>query len=694
MRQNNNMKKRREEKIKYIKNEKIDQRTKIILTITLILFICIFIRIIYLNIFMGNYYKMKLNNEKEIYAYGDSAPRGRILDRNGNVLVDNKAVKTIYYQKQNNISQEEEINLAYEMMKILKLNYNKLTKRNKKEFYILINEEETNNLITKKEYEDLENRKIKEEDIYELKIKRITNKMLNKMTKEDNKAAYLYFLMNKGYSYDEKEIKTEKVTDREYAFFIENKNNLKGFYGKLEWERVYPYGKTLRTILGNVSSKEVGIPEEEKDYYLEKGYNLNDRVGISGLEKQYEELLKGEKAIYKIGDNNQKKIIKEAKKGTDIMLTIDIELQKKIDNMLKEELIKSKQEINTKYFNRSYIVIQNPTTGEIMSITGKEIEKKNNKYISYDTPEGAILLAVTPGSVVKGASMAVGYKTKVINIGTYMEDSCIKLYNLPQKCSWKTLGYINDLTALAQSSNVYQYKIAMKVGGFNYSYGKKLKIDEKAFTTYRKIFYQFGLGSKTGIDYPREEDGYKSNNKAGDLLINFAIGQYDTYTPIQLSQYISTIANGGKRYKMRFLKAVLDDKGKVLYEIKPTVLNELDIERKHIDRIKKGLNLVMTNGTGYGYMEKAPNPSGKTGTSESFIDTNNDGIIDKETISNNFVGYAPSNKPVMSVAASFPDIQYPASSKYKSYANQRIVSKTTEIFFSLYDKKGIKINKN
>ena len=288
----------------------------------------------------------------------------------------------------------------------------------------------------------------------------------------------------------------------------------------------------------------------------------------------------------------------------------------------------------------------------------------------------------------------VGYTTGAIDIGTHMVDSCIGLYNLPEKCSWKTLGYINDIEALAYSSNVYQYKIAMKVGGFDYAYGKKLKIDEKAFDTYRNMFYRFGLGVKTGIDYPKEEDGYKSEARAGDLLINYAIGQYDTYTTLQLSQYISTIANKGTRYKTRFLKAVLEDDGKILYEIKPTALNTLGVKQKYINRVRKGLRAVTTYGTGVGYMDDAPSPSGKTGTSESFIYLDDDGIIDAESITNNLVGYAPSKKPVMSIAASFPDIQNPKTGEYKSYVNQTVVSKATSIFFSLYDENGKKIKKS
>lgn len=686
-------KKQKAKKTLYLKDE-TKTRTYIILSFTLAFFACLILRILYLNVFMGNYYSMKLNNEKDAFVYGESVARGRILDRNGKVLVDNKAIKSIYYKKPDNVTVEDEINIAYSISSILNLDYDKLTTRNQKEFYILINKEDADKLITEEEYELLENRKLTEDDIYELKIKRITTKALKTMDEEDKRAAYIYYLMNKGYYYEEKEIKIENVSDKEYAYFSENSQKLKGFNTKLEWERVYPYGDTLETILGSISSKETGIPAEESEEYLDKGYSLNDRVGISGLEKQYEELLKGEKAVYKVEDDNSLTLVKEGKKGTDIMLSIDIDLQRKIDNMLEVELKRAKNEANTEFFNTSYVVIQNPTTGEIMSISGKKIVKENGAYKAYDIPENAILTTVTPGSVVKGASIMVGYTTKVIDIGTVMEDVCIKLYNLPEKCSWQTLGTINDLEALEWSSNVYQYKIAMKVGGFDYAYGKELKIDEKAFDIYRNMFYRFGLGVKTGIDYPKEEDGYKSTNRAGDLLINYSIGQYDTYTPLQLSQYVSTIANGGTRYKTRFLKAVLDSKGEVLYDIKPVALNKLNVEKKYINRVRQGFKMVMSSGTGIGYMDKAPSPAGKTGTSESFIDLDGDGVIDAESITNNFVGYAPSTNPVMSLTASFPDIQNPNSGDYKSYANQIIVSRATEIFFDLYNEKGIRIKKS
>ena len=660
-----------------------DFRIFVILFLLVLSFFVILFRVFYLNIYMGNYYKMKLNNEKDTYVYGSTAPRGKILDRNGNVLVGNKAVMSIYYKKSKSVSSDDEVLIAYKMSKLIDVDYSNLRVRNLKEFYILVNYDDADKLISDEEVQMFNERKLSEDDIYELKIKRISDDSLSKMTKADRKAAYLYYLMNRGYYYDEKLIK-EGITSKEYAFYSEG-DDLNGFYSKLKWERVYPYGDTLRSIFGDVSSDEAGIPSDDLDEYLKKGYFLNDRVGISGLEKQYDDILRGDREVYKIVDD-EKVVVQEGKKGNDIMLNIDIRLQVKIDKILKKELLRAKGDANTRYFNSAYLVIQDPRDGEIMAISGKKLVFKNGSYKAFDYPEGVMLTTVTPGSVVKGASMMVGYDQGVIDIGTVMEDSCIGLFNLPLKCSWKRLGYINDLEALQYSSNVYQYKIAMKVGGFDYSYGKRLVIKSGAFNIYRNMFYRFGLGVSTGIDFPVYEVGYRSDNKAGDLLINYAIGQYDTYTPIQLSQYVSTIANGGKRVKPRFLKAVLSD-GKVLYETRSEVLNRLEIRKKYIDRVRKGFRLVIKSGTGVGYMDSAPYASGKTGTSESFLDTDGDGVIDKATITNNFVGYAPSDEAVMSIAGSFPDIQYPASSEYKSSANQRIISLCTKAFFDIYKDK-------
>ena len=664
-------------------------RILIIKIFLIISFLIIVLRILYLNIYMGSYYKMKLNNESDITYYGESTPRGRILDRNGKVLVDNKVVRSIVYKKPNNISYLDEIKSAYKIANIIDIDYNNIKDRNKREFYILIKGDETNKLITDKEYKLLENRKIDENDIYELKIKRIKDSDIKKMKKDDIKAAYIYYLMNKGYFYSTKVIKSN-VTSSEFLYFNQNKDKLNGFKGELLWDRYYPYKDKLKSIFGSISSYESGIPKEDFKKYLKDGYKLNDRVGISGLEKEYESILRGKKDKYKILKDGKRVLIEKGEKGKDIKLSLDIDLESEIDDMLESELKKAKNEINTDYFNKIYLVLGNPNNGEIYSVNGKEIVLKKGKYKFYDIPESTFLSTITPGSVVKGASIMVGYTTRKIKIGDYAYDNCIYLYNLPPKCSWKPLGYINDLDALAMSSNVYQYKIAMKVGGFNYSPFKKLKINPNSFDTYRNMFYRYGLGVKTGLDFPKEEDGYKSTNRQGDLLINYSIGQYDTYTTMQLFQYISVIANGGNRYKTRFIKEIEDNNK--FKEASPVLLNTLDVKEKYINRVRKGFRKVMTSGTGIGYIDEKYNPSGKTGTSESLVDLNSDGIMDAPSISNNFVGYMPSNKPVLSIAGSFPDISS-KNSNNKSLVNMRTIKNATDIFFKYYNIKGERIKK-
>ena len=114
--------------------------------------------------------------------------------------------------------------------------------------------------------------------------------------------------------------------------------------------------------MGSVSSSTQGIPLDDIDYYS-SDYSLNDRVGISGLEKQYDEVLKGEKAKYKINGNHSISLVSSAKRGDDIVLTIDIELQQAVDEILETEILRAKTEGNTEYYKGSYVVLSDPKTG-------------------------------------------------------------------------------------------------------------------------------------------------------------------------------------------------------------------------------------------------------------------------------------------------------------------------------------------
>lgn len=670
--------------------DEIEQRRLLtILIIIILLFLILFIKIYHVMIIDNKKYSDELEELSYDTVLGSSAPRGRILDRNGNVLVDNIAVKTIYYKKSKSISTKKEIELAYTVSKNLSLDFSKLNNTMKKEFFVEIHPDIAKSKITEKEWAKLEQRKLTSTDIKNMKIERITDDELNSMSDEDNKAAYLYYLMNKGYGYEEKTIKTTDVTDAEYAYISENNAELSGFNTRLDWERVYPYGDTFRTILGKVSTASQGLPVEEKEYYLNQGYSLNDRVGISYLEKEYEKYLRGTKAVYEVVNSNELKLIKEGKRGNDIVLSIDINLQKEVENILSEEVLQTKNEANTKYYDHSSAIIQDPTTGEILAMASKQVV--NGQIV--DNTSSILTSPVTPGSVVKGASILVGYNENKIKIGENMIDECIKIKGTNEKCSSHTLGRIDDITALAKSSNVYQYKTAIRVSGHEYKRGMSLPLAQEAFDKYRKMYHSFGLGVKTEIDLPVESLGYgaKKDTRAGNLL-DFVIGQYETYTPIQLSQYITTIANSGSRLQPHLLKEVreaTDDEtlGKTIYTFETKVLNKVNTKEEYMNRVKEGFNAVINSAGGYGrgYMDTQYNPSGKTGTSQSFIDTNNDGVIDTETITSNFVGYAPSDNPRMSITVTSPNSSQPnTSTNYASLVTMRITKRVTQAFFTIY----------
>ena len=664
--------------------------------IIVIIFLCfgiIGVRLFSLQILSRDEYIVNLERAVEKRVESTSAPRGRIYDRNYNLLVDNVAVKTIYYKKENDITTKEEVELAYKVADLIEVDYSSLTDYRLKNFWYVQNKEDAKKKITDKEWKLNKERKLSDDDIVDLIFERISEEELSKFEDRDKEAAYIYYLMNKGYSYAEKVIKSKDITEKEYAVISENIDVLHGFNTKLDWERVYLYGDTFKSILGSVSSDTQGIPSELAEYYLDNGYSLADRVGISYLEYQYENYLKGTKAIYKVLSDNTYELVSEGKRGNDIVLTIDINLQKYLEEVLTSEVMNAKGEVNTEYYNRSFAVVSDPNTGEILAMGGKQIREREDgsRYIVDYTP-GIVTLPVTPGSIVKGASMLVGYKYGAINIGDTVQDDCIKIKDTPEKCSWKKLGLIDDVDALRMSSNYYQYLIAIKIGNGTYNYNEALKIDTDAFKKYRDMYSSFGLGVKTGIDLPVESLGYTGKSTLPGHLLDFAIGQYDTYTPIQLSQYINTLANGGTRLKPYLLKEVYsqssndeDTFGELIYKTDVKALGKVDVDSKYIDRVKYGFNRTVVDGLGNGYMGYYTNSGGKTGTSQSFIDTDGDNVVDTETITTSFVGYSPADNPKMSIVVVSPDISNSYGNvSYTSPVTKRISAKIVNKYFEIY----------
>lgn len=658
----------------------VNRRLYVLTFFLIFSFIIIIYELTDIQILNNEIYKSKLEDLTITTIKSTSTPRGRIYDRNYNLLVDNVGVKTIYYKRKKGTSTSDQLKIIDLLKNHIDINTDNISKTNLKEYYMVLYPDEVDKKITKKEKEKYNRRELSSKDIEKLKLERITDEELNKI---DKKEAYLYYMMNKGYYYNENIIKTY-ATEEEYAFVASNIDKLNGINVKLEWERKYLYGDTFKTILGNISNSSSGIPKELKKYYLSKGYSLNDKVGVSFLEYQYEDILKGEKAIYKLNDDNSYSLVKDGVRGNDIVLTIDINIQKEVEKILDEEIMNAKvNDLNTSLYDGSHVIVTEPQTGEILAFASKMIINKDGEYKLYDNSPALLTNPVTPGSIVKGASISVGYKEGAIDIGSTFLDECVKIQNTPEKCSWISgIGVVNDVEALAISSNSYQYKTAMKVANANYYYNGPLYVEKEAFDKYRNMFNQYGLGVKTNIDLPVESVGVIGNKYDSGLLLDFAIGQYDTYTPVQIASYISTIASFGNRYQLHLLKEVrnsskTEEIGTLKTKIEPKLINKVDLDQKYIDRIREGFSKVM-NQTGYGYMGNVEGRAGKTGTAESFKDTDDDGQIDKETISRAFVGYAPSDNPKFAITILSPNVKYSETSDYSSPVNFNISKRVAE----------------
>lgn len=630
--------------------------------------------IYYLMVVKHAYYQQVYDEKTSVYVKSLSTPRGRILDIHGNVLVDNVGVKTIVYRKLNNVTTEKELEIAYTLAELLSFKTEASVLELKK-FWLTKNPTEAKALITEEEYQKYEERKLNSNDLYLLKLDRITDSLLDTFSSLDKVAAYVYSLMNKGYYYDAKIIKMD-VLEEEYARVLEEK--IFGVTNEMYFKRDYPYGNTLKSLFGSVGS----VPKEYENEYLSLGYQLDDIVGISYLEKEYDSYLRGEKDTYEVNSDGTLTLVSSGSRGNDLVLSIDMEMQLGIEEIVKEQIKKGKTLPNTEYYNGSYVLVSDTKTGAIKALVGLKVVD-NDVFVQAEAD--TFNSSFTVGSVVKGASMAVGYQNNLIEVGRKVKDACVKLYLVPEKCSYKSLGYVDDITALKTSSNYYQFLLAIKLVGQTYSYNMKMSVTDREFTIYRDVFSQFGLGVKTGIDLPNEVTGIRGNTIAPDLLLNFSIGQYDTYTPIQILQYISTIANNGERMRLSLMDHIENKEGSILLSHTPEVLNTFSLDSTLFDRIKTGLYQVVNLGTGYGYTNVSFKPAGKTGTSETYFDSNQDGVGDVLTITNTYAMYAPYDDPKYSMVVISPNVShYEGKTDYFAYINRYISAAVSDYVFTNY----------
>jgi len=637
--------------------------------VVFILFSILILRLGELQIVFGDDFKREIQRTEDI-TVNNPVPRGKMYDRNGQAIVDNSPLNAITYTKSQNVTQKEMLNTAKKLAKIISMDTSKVPVRDKKDYWLMNNPKEAKAKITKKEWALYKQKKLTDKDIYQLQLDRVTDQQINSIKGENLETLAIYSKFNSGYALTPQIVKNKNVTAEEFASVSENLENLPGVDTTTDWRREYAFGDTLKSILGDVSSSESGIPKEELDKYLARGYSRNDRVGKSYLELKYEDVLHGQKAKVKtVTDKSGKvlstQVVSEGQRGDDLVLTIDMQLQQQVEKIIEEEMLSAKSKPNTGVMDRAFVVVTNPNTGEILSMAGKLIGKDSNgKTVMKDYASGTFTSSYNVGSAVKGATVLTGYQTGAIKPGTIQRDEPLVIKNTPIKKSWKTFGSINDLRALQVSSNVYMWKTVIAMAHGKYVPHGTLNMETaKTFNTMRQSFSEFGLGTRTGIDLPNEMNGFQGTENIPGKLLDFAIGQYDTYTPMQLAQYVSTIANGGNRIQPHIVKEIREpvmesnQLGPIVEEMEPKVLNRLDMKDAWIKRVQEGFRMVFQvgDGTATSYFRSAPySPAGKTGTAQAFYDGSDKTKRGTAVWNLSLVSYAPSTNPEVAIAVVVP----------------------------------------
>lgn len=660
----------------------VNRRIFIFGIIICLIFAVVSVRLVFLQIRNQEDYAAKLENYSS-QKQTDSTARGEMVDRNGKVIAKTVSSHNIVYFPPKDTTSEEQWKLAQTFAKDFKVDHKGMTNSDYQDLYMFLHKDEKGNKDSGKNLLSEQEKETLTAEEQEKKIRsRITMKMVNELADDEIKDAFSVYLSMRKLPNNQNKVILEDVDSDSVAKLMENKDKYRGFDVNLgSWKREYPYKDTLRDVLGSITTSKQGVPSELRSYYEAMGYSLTDRVGQSGLEKQYEDLLSGTPRVSEISyDSDGTAIMNETssgKNGYDLHLTIDVELQKKVDDILEDTLKKYAGTAGREKFKKAIVVLMNPQTGEIYAMSGKYLDE-DGKIQNYSS--GAYLDAFASGSVVKGATVYMMLDQGIQTRYSTEQDEQMKIAGTPFKQSFNTYGTVNSIRALAVSSNVYMFKSVIKLAGGNYVYNQPLGITnemaQKTFKLMRNYYSMFGLGTKTGLDVPNEAQGFTGNTMNPGLLLDYSIGQYDNYTPIQLVQYAATIANGGKKVQPKLVNTATEvNTDYTVYENKTQVLSALPGSKEDLETIQMGFREVVAG-------EHAIDPiksldvqvAAKTGTAEVEDFTNA-----------SLVGYAPYDKEAkVAFACSVPESATNDQSVAGNLCAYNIMPEVLKEFFKKY----------
>ncbi len=656
---------------KGINKKSINFRYNTITIFTYLIGIILIVQLFNLQIVHGAKYREESNTRLTRESTLE-ATRGEILDRSGNVLVSSsqKFNLELYKSKIDTNALNDSILKIIQVLEKYNVSY-------VDSFPIKIDPFEytiaDTNLSNWKSNNGIDENATAEETFYKFKDKyKIQNTDISEIRKI---IAIRYAIVQEGYS-STKSLTIAKDIPREaVAEFSEEGDEFPGINISVQPVRQYKQGTLASHILGYASK--IGSEEYQKK---KDEYNQNDIIGKTGIEAVFEKYLKGKNGTKQIdmavdGTITAEVVEKEAVAGSNVVLTIDSQLQKIAEEALKDNI----EKIKNGGFGKSYdakggsCVVMNVKTGEVLAMASypdynpqsfadgisNEEWKSYNENKSYPLLNKCIQSAYEPGSIFKMVTAIAGLESGNISLTEKINDTGVyKKYGAEWKCWYYTdyhrgHGYLNVIGAIEKSCNFFFYETADRMG-----------ID-----TLDKYATYFGLGKKTGIELPSETAGtlaskdyaksIKGSWNPGDT-INAAIGQgYNKFTPLQMTKYISMIANGGNNVNVSIVKTIQNADGT---EVSKDEINEyvkeklglteentenITLNKDYVNAVREGMKSVTSGESGTAYVRFKDfniKVGGKTGSAEAGKDANGNDIVNAW-----FAAFAPYDDPEIAV---------------------------------------------
>lgn len=652
--------------------EQVNIRFNIINILVYLIGIILIVQLFNLQVVHGESYREQSNTRLSRTSIIKAA-RGSILDRSGNELAGVKTENNIEIYK-TNISDDElnksVLNLV-ELLNKYQIGYDDTFPIKINPFEFTISGDELTNW--KKKYKIAEDATA-EESFYKFKNKyEITNDNVEEIRKI---ISIRYIITTTGYSATKSITIATNVNEEVVAQISERNSDFPGVSISTNAARTYLAGNLAAHVIGYTGK----IKEDE--YNANKDiYSIDDIIGKTGIEYVFEKYLKGtdgEKQVEMSVDGTitGETVAKNAIAGSDVVLTIDSNLQKVTQDALENCINK----IRSGGFAQTYdaqggaAVVMNVNTGEVLATASYPtfepqwfvggISQENWAYLRDDSRHPQLNKTIQstyePGSTFKMVTAIAGLETGAITTKERINDTGVyRKYNMEWKCWYYTSyhrghGYQNVTQALQHSCNYFFYETGDRMGIDNLS----------------KYALHFGLGKKTGIELPNEKEGAVASKETyaklrnggrigpGDVL-NASIGQGDNnFTPMQIAKYISSIANGGNVVKPTIVKSILNSDGSEVSRDEITqYTNEklgysdtddgITISQESVNVAKEGMRMAASEAGGTAYnIFKGFNQevAGKTGSAEAGKDKNGNDLVNAW-----FVCFAPYEKPEVAV---------------------------------------------